>query len=881
MANISKNINNSKNKTKLENIRISTTTALREKIVNIDENDLYDDEDEDLDYQELPEYEDRDEDDDPFDFDDDDPLNKDYSTKEEENENDFVLSRRNKVIFRIFWDCEINNYKILSLFDETVESYKINLDRKEVLTNWLDEFDKKELELIIKGGINYTSRFLKILSKKIKATDEKNKQYFETYAGAFSSFFIQFEDGLVLTADLVLVSEKGRDIDEYRDFNSDYHKAILLYLSYLLYYCNKKESNLLNKRFDRKEFGRFIDASKKIIKEEFPKGIDEKIFNIYNNYKDCIKESCNTNTEYLLDVWLKERPNEKNKNYLKDILRDLKKSFNESENKESFEKKLTEIYDKLFLLEKDKKNYNNKQINPFNFIKNRNAIVLEKLKKSIENNKTKDKDEILNNSLIYGIDKRKITINKFDFGFIKTDYLPSYLINLTIEKEEENFETSIYYPIFQTDGDLSAVYLINGALYYLPFFRIINQNEEIKYYNGYDFFRLWYDKIYNNFEKLKNSYDKDSYEFKIYLIKKFLFGWDKVKWQKPLRYIGNFTSICAIDSLRSVINTYIEKDITISGGKISFYKFVSDTSNPNTRIYPYKGKVDFGIDPINTPENESIRVTGRLSYNCFLEEEKIRLKDEDFLPMSRDTLQIPYKGWTEPRRLLLGANLLAKAISLNNNETPLCNPISHFKNISIPDGHNLLTLFMTYSGLNHEDAWVISESASRKYYTEETKLHIIPISNFLIEYHILVKVGEKVKRGDKLCEGFYRDIFLSRRSKNEKKYVRMNYPGNFSSIEGEVTDIQIINTMNFERDGILSGFYIPMYYKEIVVVSIKKKKPLRIGDKLANRHGHKGIIGKIIPDEEMPTVIIDGEEKSAEALIDPISVLNRDNWGQL
>lgn len=66
-------------------------------------------------------------------------------------------------------------------------------------------------------------------------------------------------------------------------------------------------------------------------------------------------------------------------------------------------------------------------------------------------------------------------------------------------------------------------------------------------------------------------------------------------------------------------------------------------------------------------------------------------------------------------------------------------------------------------------------------------------------------------------------------------------------------------------------------YRAALYFTISRTHQLTVGDKLCNRHGHKGIVGKILPDRQMPT----WRGEPLEALIDPISVINRGNWGQV
>ncbi|WP_165275461.1 hypothetical protein [Thermotoga sp. Ku-13t] len=62
---------------------------------------------------------------------------------------------------------------------------------------------------------------------------------------------------------------------------------------------------------------------------------------------------------------------------------------------------------------------------------------------------------------------------------------------------------------------------------------------------------------------------------------------------------------------------------------------------------------------------------------------------------------------------------------------------------------------------------------------------------------------------------------------------------------------------------------------------LEVEKPLKVGDKISGRHGNKGVISRILPDEKMPKVLIDGEWTTADVLLSPLSVVSRMNLGQL
>jgi len=65
---------------------------------------------------------------------------------------------------------------------------------------------------------------------------------------------------------------------------------------------------------------------------------------------------------------------------------------------------------------------------------------------------------------------------------------------------------------------------------------------------------------------------------------------------------------------------------------------------------------------------------------------------------------------------------------------------------------------------------------------------------------------------------------------------------------------------------------------EIIEVYVAQKRDIEVGDKLTTRFGNKGIVGKIVPEIDMP---FDQEGKTVDVILNPLSVPSRMNIGQL
>ena len=207
------------------------------------------------------------------------------------------------------------------------------------------------------------------------------------------------------------------------------------------------------------------------------------------------------------------------------------------------------------------------------------------------------------------------------------------------------------------------------------------------------------------------------------------------------------------------------------------------------------------------------------------------------------------------------------------------------KNGQLALGKNMRVAYMPYRGYNFEDGIVISESAAQKLTSEHMTRHsvesgesvILNKKKFLAETagqwtkkqadslddEGVIKKGTIVKPGDLLI-GRLKKTEASRELQELQKISKYSFQPVKSQpvvweadYEGEVVDVF--------RSG-----------KEINV-HIKAKSPAVIGDKLVGRHGNKGIITNIIPDNEMPH---EQDGTPLDILLNPTGIGTRINLGQ-
>ncbi len=216
-------------------------------------------------------------------------------------------------------------------------------------------------------------------------------------------------------------------------------------------------------------------------------------------------------------------------------------------------------------------------------------------------------------------------------------------------------------------------------------------------------------------------------------------------------------------------------------------------------------------------------------------------------------------------------------------------------------GQNVTIAFMTWYGYNYEDAVIMSERLVRDdVYTSihieeydieirETKLGPEEITRDIpnvsenacrhLDGRGIVMVGAEVKEGDILV-GKVTPKGQSEISPEEKLLLAI-----FGEKSREVRDnslkvphggsgiVQAVRIFNRA-----SGHDLPPGVNEIVKVYIVQKRKISEGDKMAGRHGNKGVISKILPIEDMP-FLPDGTQ--VDIMLNPFGVPSRMNIGQV
>ncbi len=216
-------------------------------------------------------------------------------------------------------------------------------------------------------------------------------------------------------------------------------------------------------------------------------------------------------------------------------------------------------------------------------------------------------------------------------------------------------------------------------------------------------------------------------------------------------------------------------------------------------------------------------------------------------------------------------------------------------------GTNLLVAFMPWQGHNYEDAIILSQrlvqqdvltsihieehevdARDTKLGPEEITRDIPNVSEEMLadlDERGIIRIGAEVTTGDVLVgkvtpkgeteltpeERLLRAIFGEKA--REVRDTSMKVP---HGEEGTVIGVRV-----FDRE---EGDELPPGVNQLVRVYVAQKRKISVGDKLAGRHGNKGVISKILPVEDMP-FMEDGTP--VDVVLNPLGVPGRMNIGQI
>ena len=221
-------------------------------------------------------------------------------------------------------------------------------------------------------------------------------------------------------------------------------------------------------------------------------------------------------------------------------------------------------------------------------------------------------------------------------------------------------------------------------------------------------------------------------------------------------------------------------------------------------------------------------------------------------------------------------------------------------------GKNLLVAFMPWEGYNFEDAIILSErlvkedvltsihikeyevdARDTKLGPEEITRDIPNLSDDILadlDDRGIIRVGAEVGPGDVLVgkvtpkgeteltpeERLLRAIFGEKA--REVRDTSLKVPHGES---GKVIDVKVLSREAGDRE---AGDELPPGVNQLVRIYVAQKRKISVGDKLAGRHGNKGVISKILPIEDMPYM---SDGTPVDIILNPLGVPSRMNIGQV
>ncbi len=216
-------------------------------------------------------------------------------------------------------------------------------------------------------------------------------------------------------------------------------------------------------------------------------------------------------------------------------------------------------------------------------------------------------------------------------------------------------------------------------------------------------------------------------------------------------------------------------------------------------------------------------------------------------------------------------------------------------------GKNMTVAFMTYNGYNYEDAVILNERLVKDdVYTSlhidhydidcrDTKLGPEEITRDIpnvgedarknLDADGIIKIGTEVKEGDILVgkvtpkgvqeltseEKLLHAIFGEKTREVRDTSLRVEHGAG-----GVVHDVKVYTKENSDE--------LPAGVSKVIRVYIIQKRKIQVGDKMSGRHGNKGVISLVLPEEDMPYL---PNGKPVDVMLNPLGVPSRMNIGQI
>lgn len=216
-------------------------------------------------------------------------------------------------------------------------------------------------------------------------------------------------------------------------------------------------------------------------------------------------------------------------------------------------------------------------------------------------------------------------------------------------------------------------------------------------------------------------------------------------------------------------------------------------------------------------------------------------------------------------------------------------------------GQNVLVAFMSWQGYNYEDAIILSERVVKddlyssvhiedfKIDVRDTKLGPEIVTRDIpnvgdeklkdLNENGIIRIGAQVKAGDilvgKITPKGETDLTA------EEKLLRVIFGEKSRDVKDTSLVLphgeygKVVNIREFSRD---NGDKLPSGVIRSIQVSVAVLRKIQVGDKMAGRHGNKGVVSRVVPLEDMP-YLADG--RPVDIILNPLGVASRMNLGQI
>ena len=374
---------------------------------------------------------------------------------------------------------------------------------------------------------------------------------------------------------------------------------------------------------------------------------------------------------------------------------------------------------------------------------------------------------------------------------------------------------------------------------------------------------------------------------------------DRGRIRRPLLTLNNSTTLMTRDMLKKLDNgEYQLKDLVKKGAMewidaeeeenlyIAVYGYEFPERCPNCGIYLYRSKLDW----INHGEADSEKVMlqcqeckGTFEGKSLLTEEHTHIEIDPSLILGVVASITPYPEHNSSPRITMAAAMTKQSIGLSSTNfrirTDTRGHVLHYPQIPLvktkimdfikyekkPAGQNFVVAILSYQGYNIQDALIMNKAAVerglgrstffRTYTAEERRYPGGQEDRFEIPTHDVLgaRAEESYKNLDE--NGI---IFPESYVEGADVLVGKTSPPRFLEEGGDKLGPQRRRessiTMRPNESGFVDNVILTVSESNsrVVKIKVRSERIPELGDKFASRHGQKGVIGSVVPQEDMP-----------------------------